>query len=227
MKKFLCFSLLLFLAAHSFAEAGQFRIVHPGGPGGRPSSSKHRDSFLEITNEDDRGYAIDTDYRRNRLTFEHRARGDIYIPANSRITIAFGDDADWIIIGDNESLQINMRDGRTTKLRLETRANRHQVGLFATVDDGRRRVTKQLFRYADRPHRSTPPAVVVQRPAPAVVVVKQPAPPPVVVHRPAPAPVVVHRPAPPPPPPTRSEQIGAAIGGIVGSFVEDGQRGKR
>ncbi|MDR1613700.1 MAG: hypothetical protein LBT97_13095 [Planctomycetota bacterium] len=202
MKKTLCFALLAVMAAAAFADAGQFRISRPHGPGRRRPPPGRRDSVLEITNNDDRGYAIDVDYRRNRLTFAHRSGGDIYLPGDSsRISLAFDDDDDWRIEGDHETLEIKMRDGRTTRLTLETRTSRNRIGLFGTVDDGRQRTTAQLFRYADRPGRPNG-------------------------HRPPP------RPTPPPPPPSRpapprKDSLGAAIGNIIDNLVDDDRPGRR
>lgn len=195
MRKTMFWALLFCVATAGLAEAGQFRIAPPQNLRKRPPPRGYRESRLEIVNRDDQGYAIDVDYRRNRLQFEHRLRGDIYVPANSSIVLTFDDDDDWRIIGDQDSLDIQIRAGRTTTLRLETRANRNQVGLFATVDDGRRRTTAQLFKYTER-RRPTPPP---------------PPPPPQLPWR-------------EPAPPSRGAAIGAIVGGVIGSLVDDGDR---
>lgn len=173
MRKFLCVVVLLCIAAAGFAEAGQYRVAPPSNMRKRPPPPGRRESRLEIVNRDDRGYAIDVDYRRNRLELQHRASGNMYVPANSSVVLTFDDDDDWHILGDYESLDIEIRAGRTTTLRLETKMNRNQVGLFATVNDGRRQYSKQLFKYADRPgrpgrpgmgHKPPPPPKPISRP---------------------------------------------------------------
>lgn len=225
------FSLLLlfclFAAGFSgVAEAGQqYRIGAPNHMRKRQPKRGYKPSYLEIRNDDDRGYAIDTDYRRNYLTFVHRSSGDIYLPANSSITLVFDDDDNWFLFGDQDTLEIEIRSGRTTRLRLETRrSGRNQVGLFATVDNGRQKYSKQLFKYRDRQ-----PVVVIQ-PTPQPVVVHPGRPkPPVVVHTP-PQPVY-HTPPPPPAPirppyshgydqPSTGAAVGAVVGGIVGGLID-------
>lgn len=159
MGKSVFLAVLLCVAAAGFADAGQFRIAPPANMRKRQPPANYRESRLEIVNRDNRGYAIDIDYRANRLSLAARNSGDIYLPANSSIILTFDDDDDWRIEGDYESLAIEIRSGRTTTLRLETKTNRNQIGLVGTVDDGRRQYSKQLFRYADRPgvnHRSSP-----------------------------------------------------------------------
>ena len=150
MGKKLFLALLFCMAVAGIADAGQFRISPPGNLRKRQPPPNYRASRLEIVNNDDRGYAIDVDYKRNRLEFEHRAKGDVYIPANSKITLVFDDDDDWRIYGDKGFLNIQIRAGRTTTLKLETKKSKHQVGLFGTVEEGKRQRTAQLFKYADR-----------------------------------------------------------------------------
>lgn len=133
------FTLLLMfclLMMGSLAFAGQYRIAPPNNMRKRPPPHGYRESRLEIVNNDDRGYAIGVDYRRNQLTLEQRDRGDMYVPGRSSATLVFDDDDNWRIYGDNDSLEIEIRSGRTTTLRLETRANRNRVGLFGTVTSG-------------------------------------------------------------------------------------------
>lgn len=151
MKRALFFVMLLSMAFVTVAEAGQFRIAPPSNMRKRQPPRNYRPSRLEIVNRDDRGYAIDVDYRRNRLELVHRSRGDVYVPANSSITLVFDDDDNWLIVGDHESLEIEIRSGRTSTLRLETKMDRRRVGLFGTVESGGKRYSKQLFRYAERP----------------------------------------------------------------------------
>lgn len=216
------FTLLLMfclLMAGSMALAGQYRITPPKNMRKRPPPSGYRESRLEIVNRDDRGYAISVDYRRNLLTLERRDRGDMYVPGNSSVTLLFDDDDNWRIYGDNESLEIEIRSGRTTTLRLETRANRNQVGLFGTVSSGRNQYSKQLFRYADRygdrynnrpgrhPGQSQPGRYPQQ---------------PVVIGPPS------HNRPPPPPPihsplrePSKGDAIGKIVGGIIDSIVDN------
>lgn len=190
MRKHLFLTLLFCIFATGVAHAGQFRIAPPQNQRKRQPPRDYRESRLEIVNNDDRGYAIDVDYRRNRLEFAHRAKGDIFVPANSRITLTFDDDDDWRILGDHESMKIEIRSGRTTTLRLETKMNRRQVGLFGTVENGGRRQTKQLFKYAERPGRpqmNRPGS----KPTPAVKPPAKPQP-----HQPTPPP---RQPTPQPP----------------------------
>lgn len=215
---FSLFLLFCLLAAGvtGMAEAGQYRVSPPSNMRKRQPPRNYRPSYLEIRNDDDRGYAIDTDYRRNRLTFVHRSSGDIYLPANSSITLVFDDDDNWYLYGDQDTLEIEIRSGRTTRMRLETRrSGRNQVGLFATVESGRTTYTKQLFRYVDRPSYNQRPPVVVVQPTPA------PRPP-----RP------VHSTPPPPPAPIRPHYshgnepstgavIGSVVGGIVGGLIDN------
>ncbi|MCC8180294.1 MAG: hypothetical protein LIP23_05210, partial [Planctomycetes bacterium] len=153
MRKCLSFVLLFCIAGAGLAEAGQFRIAPPSNMRKRQPPRGYRESRLEIVNEDDRGYAIDVDYRRNRLELQPRDRGDRYIPARSSVTLVFDDDDNWRIVGDHQALEIEIRSGRTTTLRLETRMNGRQFGLFGTVQNGRRHQAVQLFRYSDRPGR--------------------------------------------------------------------------
>ncbi|MDR0361640.1 MAG: hypothetical protein LBJ46_02990 [Planctomycetota bacterium] len=212
MKKCICLALLFCAAAAGVAAAGQFRINRPPDQRRRPHRPGRRESRLEIVNRDDRGYAIDVDHRRNRLELQHRSRGDIFVPGNSGITLVFDDDDDWRIHGDGGSLEINIREGRTTTLQLETRKNRNQVGLFGTVDNGGRRNTAQLFGYAVRPGHNPPPPPPHRPPPP------RPVPPPPPPPRPGPG----HR----PPPshdrgPSKGEAIGAIIGGLIGGLLDD------
>ena len=240
MKRFLCCVCLLGIALAGVAEAGQYKIGAPPNMRKHQPPRGYRESRLEITNTDDRGYALDVDYRRNRIQLEQRGSGDIFIPANSSIILTFDDDDDWRIVGDNESLNIEIRSGRTSSLRLETRVNRGQIGLFATVGGGHRGQTVQLFKYHMR--HAPPPPVVVTRPGhhqPPPVVVHQPPvvvhqPPPVVVHQPPP--VVVHQPphhGPPPttvivaPPPRRDPSLGDLIGGAVDAIMDKDGRPRR
>lgn len=229
MKKSVLLLLLLCLPAAlaiETAEAGQYRIAPPAGMRKRQPPRDYRESRLEIINDDNRGYAIDVDYRRNSLTFVHRSRGDIFVPGNSSVTLIFDDDDNWRFYGDYEVLDIEIRSGRTSRLRLETRANRNQIALFGTVEIGGRRYSKQLFHYADRPGPSRPPVVV------------QPGRPPVVVQpgRPTPGSPVVVLPShpgqrPPPPAPIRpmpradvpstGAVLGSVVGGIVGGLIDN------
>lgn len=152
-----------------FAEAGQYRLAPPKNLRKRQPPRDYRDSRLEIVNDDDRGYAIDVDYRRNRLELQPRERGDIFVPARSSVTLVFDDDDDWRIYGDNKSLAIEIRSGRTTTLRLETRVERDQIGLFGIVESGNRRRSAQLFKYAVRPRRpgaNRPPVQAPKHPEP-------------------------------------------------------------
>lgn len=215
MRKCIFFALLLCVVAAGVAEAGQFRIgAHDmQRKGSRPHG--WRESRLEIINHDDRGYAIDVDYRRNRLTFEHRSHGDIYIPGNSSITLVFDDDDNWQIFGDDESLEIEMRDGRTTTLRLETRFSRNQVGLFGSIDYGRYRSTKQLFRYADRSIRPGPTRSRAAPPPPARPQVHNPGP-----SQPTPQRLPAQSPTSPSPQPPRNDSRGPSLGAIVGGAID-------
>lgn len=251
MKRSLILVMLLAFAAIGMVEAGQYRIAPPSHQRKRQPPRNYRESRLDIVNDDDRGYAVDVDYRRNRLELQPRASGDVFIPGNSRVSLLFDDDDNWRIDGDEGSLDIEIRAGGVTTLRLETRANRHQIGLFGTVDDGRRVRSKQLFKYAERPGRSknhpapvvvhtpppvvvqTPPPVVVKTPPPVVVRTPPPPPPPVVVTTPPPPPVVVYTPPPvvvqqrmQPPPPQPKPTLGDAVGGLIDSVVS-GDRPKR
>lgn len=212
MRKHFFLTLLFCVFSAGVAPAGQFRIAPPQDQRKRQPPRNYRESRLEIVNNDDRGYAIDVDYRRNRLEFVHRAKGDIFIPANSRITLTFDDDDDWRILGDHESLNIEIRSGRTTTLRLETRMNKRQVGLFGTVENGGRKQTKQLFKYVERPGRpqvhspgpgSRPGQVVAQPPRPQP---RQPTPPP---------------PAPSKHGPQKGSSLGSVVGGVIDGFVDD------
>lgn len=231
MKKSLCLVLLLAFAAAGIAEAGQFRIAPPRDQRKRQPPPHYRESRLTIVNEDDRGYAIDVDYRRNRLELDPRSRGDIYVPANSRITLTFDDDDNWRIIGDNDSLEIEIRSGGVTTLRLETRMNRHQIGLFGTVNDGRRTRSVQLFRYADRPGRGRPNDN--RHPAPPQAQPHQPTPPRQPNHPQQPGPQQPGRPQAGPqqpghsqpnahqPTPPRGPSAGSAIGGLLDRLLDD------
>lgn len=221
-KGFIFVLLLLCMTAVTVAEAGQYRVSPPRDARKRPPPPGYRSSYLEIVNDDDRGYALELDYRRNRIQLVHRTRGDVYVPANSRITLVFDDDDNWYVLGDNDSLEVEIRQGRTTTLRLETRANRRQIGLFGTVENGPRRYSKQLFKYAERPSRPGPG----YRPAPPPPITRPP-----LVTTPPPAPP---RPTPPPPSrptpprgghgPSTGEAIGAAVGGLIESLVDDKNR---
>lgn len=219
----MAFVLLMCIAAAGVAEAGQFRIAPPSNMRKRQPPRNYRESYLEIVNDDDRGYAIDVDYRRNRLTLAYRDRGDIYVPGRSRITLVFDDDDNWRIDGDYQSLEIEIRSGRTSRLRLETRADRNRIGLFATVEGGRRQ-SVQLFHYADRPGHSNRPGG--NRPPPPAPIARPP------VHTPQRPPSRPHtppqpsRPTPPPPSHGRNEpstgaKVGAVVGGIIGSLIDD------
>lgn len=215
MRKGFLLGLLLCMAVGGIAEAGQFRITMPKELRKRQPPPGRRESRLDIINDDDWGYAIDVDYRRNRLEFQHRSSGDVYVPGNSRISLVFDDDDDWRIYGDNDWLNIEIRAGRTTTLRLETKRNRNQVGLFGTVNDGRQHYSKQLFRYSDRPGRNPapPPASHTARPS---------SPP-----RPAPAPAPAPRPQPGRPEPSKGAAVGAAVGGFIDALLDDDKPGRR
>lgn len=226
MKRVLFTVLLACMAVGVVAEAGQYRIAPPRDQRRRQPPANYRESRLEIVNDDDRGYAIDVDYRRNRLELVHRARGDIYVPARSRITLTFDDDDNWHILGDYEVLDIEIRAGRTTTLRLDTKMNRRQYGLVGTVEDGPRRYSKQLFRYADRAgpvahqpsrpgqHQPSRPSQPPPPPAPIT-------PPPLSRHPSAPR---YQSPGPGRHEPPKGSSIGAAVGGLIEGLVDNKNR---